>query len=57
MKSLEPWPRGIANGVLSLRDIIYYLSAYEGLPYPAFRVVNAEPRGRQAAPLEFVHLK
>jgi hypothetical protein len=24
---------GIANGVLSLRDIIYYLSAYEGLPY------------------------
>ena len=34
MKSLEPWPRGIANGVLSLRDIIYYLSAYGGKPHP-----------------------
>jgi hypothetical protein len=42
MKSLEPWPRGIANGVLSLRDIIYYLSAYEGKPYPYIRLARGE---------------
>ncbi len=46
MKSPRSSRKGTANGLLNLRNVMYYLSAYGGLPYPC-RAIG----GRQAVPL------
>jgi hypothetical protein len=40
MKSRLPSPSGTANGFPNLRGVMYYLSAYEGSPYPGGPVVH-----------------